>query len=163
MTLLNHADQGKQRCMSICAHDVVIERVRAIVVDERPRFEGWDIPEEQVTMEEYRRRLQDEGVMRINAPGRANIVVRQCEFHHPGAGIDTPRLRGILHHHPDSAPCPVGTDYIQIADCTFRGYFDGRLEPHLKDRRFQGLRGWFNMAWVNNNCNGCSSLGPLAL
>ena len=152
MTLLNHADGAKQRCLGVCAHDVVVERVRAIVVDERPRFEGWDVPEDQVTQAQYQQRLQDEGVMRIDAPGKANIVVRHCEFHHPGAGIDTPRLRGKLHHHPDSAPCPPGTDYIQIADCCFRGYFDGRLEPYMKDRRWQGLRGWLNMAWVNNNC-----------
>ena len=152
MTVLNHADAGKQRCLTIAAHDVTVERVRAIVVDERPRFEGWDMPEEQVTKDIYEARLQDEGVARIDAPGKANIVIRRCEFHHPGAGIDTPRLRGKLHHSPHSPPCPTSTDYIQITDCTFRGYFDGRLEPWLENRQYQGLRGWSNMAWVNYNC-----------
>ena len=164
MTFITHADSGKQRCLSLCAHDLLVARVRGIVVDERPRFEGWDVPEDEVTREDYEARLQDESVMRIDAPGRANIVVRNSEFHHPGAGIDTPRLRGQMHHHPDSGPCPPSTDYIQIVDCVFRGHFDGRLEPHMENRRYQGLRGWFNMAWVNSNCKnviveGCDIAG----
>ena len=152
MTVLTHADDGKQRCLTLLSHDIVLERVRAIVVDERPWFNGWGMPEEDVTQSEYKRRLQDEGATRIDAPGKANIVIRKCEFHHPGAGIDTPPLGAALRHAPGGAVCPTSTDYIQIVECLFRGYFDGRLEPYLKDRRFQAWRGWHNMAWVNNNC-----------
>jgi len=151
VTLLNHADSGKQRCLSVCAHDVVVEHVRGVVVDERPRFEGWDKPENEITIAECKSRLQDEAVLRIDAPGEANIVIRECEFHHPGAGIDTPPIRNHIGHSRTSRVCPKGTDCIRIADCTFRGYFDGRLEPVDRARRFQAYRGWHNAAWYNNN------------
>lgn len=150
LTLLNYADAGKQSCVWVGAHDVRIEGIRGIVVDQRPKFVGWDKPESEITTAEYKSRLQDGAVMRIDAPGKANIVVRNCEFHHPGGGIDTPPVNGVLGHLPQSGPCPAGTDYIQIRGCTFRGYFDGRLEPVDKARKFQAYRGWGNMAWLNN-------------
>ena len=163
LTLLTEPDGGKQRCVLVTGHDVTIERIRGIVVDGRPKFRSWARPESQVAMDEYKASLQDGTVMRIDAPGKANITIADCEFHHPGAGIDTPYLRGIIGHDPTpgphplgpdyltTAPCPPGTDYIRISHCIFRGYFDGRLEPWLRDRRFQGFRGWHNIAWVNNN------------
>lgn len=149
LTLLTHADKGKQRCLLIAAHDIQVDNIRGIVVDERPRFTGWDKPEAQVQADEVRARLQDEAVVRIDAPGKANIVIENSEFHHPGAGIDTVHIRAHIGHAPESGICPPGTDFIRISDCTFRGYFDGRLEPWLKDRRFQGWRGWHNFAWLN--------------
>ena len=150
LTLLTEADAGKQGCLWIGAHDVRVDGVRGIVVDGRPRFAGWDKPESEVTMAEFKSRLQDEAVLRLDAPGDANIVIENSEFHHPGGGIDTPPMTGILAHDPKSGPCPPGTDYIRISNCVFRGYFDGRLEPVDKARRFQAFRGWGNMAWLNN-------------
>ena len=150
LTVLNYADAGKQGCVWVGAHDVRIEGIRGIVVDQRPKFTGWSKPESEITTDEYKSRLQDEAVMRLDAPGEANIVIRDCEFHHPGGGIDTRPVTGILGHNPQSGPAPPGTDYIQIRNCVFRGYFDGRLEPVDQGRRFQAYRGWGNMAWLNN-------------
>lgn len=149
LSLLNHADEEKQRCLSVRGHDVLVERVRGIVTDERPLFAGFDVLPEELSIDEFKRRLQDGAVLRIDAPGKANIVIRDCEFHHPGAGIDTPPIRDDIRHA--SGICRPGTDYIRIANCIFRGYFDGRLEPVDPTRRLQAFRGWHNVAWNNTN------------
>ena len=96
----------------VMQHDVTIERVRFAMPDLRP-----DVPVEQ------RQDLQIyDPALRLLAPGKANVIVRGCEFHSAGSGIEIGSMqRG---HMEDGMPDP-STDYVRIENCLFRGYSCG--------------------------------------
>ncbi len=79
------------------------------MLDLRPRVP----PEKRQDLQIYDAALQ------LIAPGQANLVVRDCEFHFAGGGIEIGSLqRG---HVEDGFPDP-STDYVRIEKCVFRGY-----------------------------------------
>jgi hypothetical protein len=93
-------------------HDVTLQRVRIVMLDLRPPVP----PEKRQDLQIY------DAALHLVAPGTANIVVRDCEFHSAGAGIEIGTLqRG---HTDDGYPDP-STDYVRIENCVFRGYSPG--------------------------------------
>ena len=96
----------------VTQHDVTFDRVRLALLDLRP-----NVPQEK------RQDLQIyDPALHLIAPGKANLVVRNCEFHSAGAGIDIGSLQ--RDHMEDSPPDP-STDYVHIDHCIFRGYSPG--------------------------------------
>jgi len=101
-----------QVVVRVAGHDVTIEHVRIVMLDARP-----DLPPEQ------RQNLQIyDAALHLVAAGTANIVVRNCEFHSAGAGIEIGTLeRG----HTDDGFPEASTDFVRIEKCLFRGYSPG--------------------------------------
>ena len=79
------------------------------MLDLRPRVP----PEKRQDLQIYDPALQ------LIAPGKANIVVRRCEVHSAGGGIEIGSLQ--RDHLDDGVPDP-STDYVRIEKCLFRGY-----------------------------------------
>ncbi|MCK5804765.1 MAG: hypothetical protein KAI66_18145, partial [Lentisphaeria bacterium] len=96
----------------VTGHDATIERVRFAMPDLRP-----DVPAEaRLDLQIY------DPALLLDAPGKANIIVRDCEFHSAGSGIQIGMLQS---HQMLSAPPEPSTDYVRIARCRFRGYSCG--------------------------------------
>jgi hypothetical protein len=107
----SHHDHAAARkvAVRVTKHDVTLDHTRVVMLDLRPQ-----VPQEK------RQDLQIyDPALQLIAPGRANIVVRHCEFHSAGGGIEIGSLqRG---HVDDGFPDP-STDYVRIEKCLFRGY-----------------------------------------
>ena len=119
------------------APDLAFERVRFVLLDQRP-----DVPEEQ------RKILQlFDAALHILSPGVANIVVRDCEFHSAGTGIEVGTLQA---GHTDSDPPDRSTDYVRIEQCVFRGYSRGfyKLPTNARGYLTMGAR---NHGVINEN------------
>ena len=114
----------------VACHDVKIERVRMVMLDARP-----DVPPEQ------RQNLQIyDPALHLVAAGTANLVIRDCEFHSAGAGIEIGTLqRG---HTEDGFPEP-STDFVRIEKCLFRGYSPGFYKEPTHPASYQHM-GIFN-------------------
>ena len=94
--------RARQFVARVTQHDVTFERVRLVLLDLRP-----DMPQDK------RQDLQIyDPALHLIAPGKANLVVRNCEFHSAGAGIEVGSLQRF------SEP---STDYVRIDRCIFRG------------------------------------------
>ncbi len=114
----------------VTQHDVTFDRVRLALLDLRP-----NVPQEK------RQDLQlYDPALHLIAPGKANLVVRNCEFHSAGAGIDIGSLQ--RDHMEDSPPDP-STDYVHIAHCIFRGYSPGFYKEPLDEGSY-GCMGCLN-------------------
>jgi len=135
----NGADGGKQFCVEIAAHDVTVEQCRFLIEDKR----DWSLP-----MEKRRHLLIDNGALQLNAPGEANIVVRDCEFETPGAGV-----RIGLDYKERTEPY---TNFTCIQRCRFVGTFQGVYAiPRRKGKSGQFIgpqeSGYRSSGVVNDN------------
>jgi hypothetical protein len=135
----NGADGGKQFCVEIAAHDVTLEGCRFVIEDKL----DWSVPAEK-----RKNKLIDNGALQLNAPGEANIVVRDCEFLTPAAGV-----RIGLDYHERTEPY---TDYTCIQRCRFVGNFRGvyaGLKRRGKPQNFIGPQesGYRSSGVVNDN------------
>jgi hypothetical protein len=117
-----------QVVIRVAQHGVTIEQSRIVMLDLRP-----DVPPEK---------RQDlciyDAALHLAAPGAADILVRDCEFHSCGAGIEIGTLgRG---HTDDGFPDP-STDYVRIERCVFRGYSRGfyREPSHPASYQHMGI------------------------
>ena len=117
MSLYGASDGRKQVVVGVYAPDVVVERMRLIQVDAR----DW------ATWRAKDRLVLDSGVLFINAPGAANIVVRDCELHAPGPGV---MIGNLQPGHGDAASPEPSSNYIRIERVKIRGYYAG--EPLKK-------------------------------
>jgi hypothetical protein len=107
----------RQMVARITQHDVTLQRLRLVMLDLRP-----DVPwEKRQDLQIY------DPALHVVAPGRANLLVQDCEFHSAGAGIEIGEfLRGHMEGETkaDAFPAP-STDYVRIDHCLFRGYARG--------------------------------------
>ncbi|MGH7266134.1 MAG: hypothetical protein ACREMB_15005, partial [Candidatus Rokuibacteriota bacterium] len=120
MTLVNGHDGADQVALAIRAPDVVVERTRAVLVDERgaaPR--------------RGRGRIIETGAIYVNAAGKANVVLADAEVHAPGPGVV---IGNLQPSHDDDAPPAPSTDFVQIRNVTFRGYYAGEPSGKLVPR-----------------------------
>jgi hypothetical protein len=119
-----------QVVVRVTQHDVTIERVRVVMLDLRP----------QVPPENREDRQIYDAALHLAAAGRANLAIRECEFHSAGAGIQVGDLgRG---HTDDGFPDP-STDYVAIEKCIFRGYSPGFYKEPAHPASYQHM-GIFN-------------------
>lgn len=109
---IHQRDPPRQVVVSVTAHDVTIERVLMVMLDLRPKLP----PAERKDLQIY------DPALHLIAPGTANIVVRACEFHSAGAGIE---IGSIQRGHGDDGFPEPSTDYVCIEKCVFRGYSPG--------------------------------------
>ncbi|MEW6359759.1 MAG: glycosyl hydrolase family 28-related protein [Planctomycetota bacterium] len=100
------------QAVRVTQHDATIERVRFVMPDVRPDAP----PEKREDLQIY------DAALHILAPGAANILVRGCEFHSAGSGIE---IGGIQRGHTDDGFPDPSTDYVRIEKCVFRGYSRG--------------------------------------
>jgi hypothetical protein len=119
-----------QVVVRVTAHGVTIERVRLVLLDLRPQVPA----EKRQDLQIY------DAALHLVAPGRANLAVRDSEFHSAGAGIEIGTLgRG---HTDDGFPDP-STDYVSIEKCVFRGYSPGFYKEPTHPASYQHM-GIFN-------------------
>lgn len=127
---IHDRDAPRRVVIHIAGHDVRLERVRMTMLDLRPRV----APEKRLDLQIY------DPALHLVAPGRAQIVVRDCEFHSAGAGIEIGTMsRG---HGEDGFPDP-STDYVRIEKCVFRGYSPGFYKEPADPRSYAHM-GIFN-------------------
>jgi len=110
ITLINGSDGQKQSTLSIHAADVVVERVRVILLDERPNGLWRET------------RVIDSGALFIDSPGAANIVLRNSEVHAVGPGV---LIGNLPPGHNDTAKPEPSTNFIHISSVMFHGYYAG--------------------------------------
>ena len=108
-----HDHQSPSRVAArVVQHDVTIRNVRMVLLDLRP-----DVPQQQ------RKDLQIyDAALHLLAPGAANLLVCDCEFHSAGSGIE---IGGLQRGHTDAGYPDPSTNDVCIERCVFRGYSPG--------------------------------------
>ncbi len=101
-----------QVVVRVAQHDVALRRVRMVLLDLRPEVP----PEDRKDLQIY------DAALHIVAPGSSNVVVRDCEFHSAGSGIE---IGTMQQGHTDAEPPEPSTDDVCIERCVFRGYSRG--------------------------------------
>jgi len=119
-----------QVVVRLTGHNAELEKVRMVMPDLRPR-----VPAEE------RKDLQIfDAALHIIAPGPAHISVRDCEFHSAGSGIE---IGALQRGHTDGGYPDLGTEYVRIEDCIFRGCSPGFYKEPTNPRAY-GTMGIFN-------------------
>lgn len=96
----------------VTRQDVSVERVRFVMLDLRP-----DVPPaERKDLQIY------DAALYLIVAGEGNLLVRDCEFHSAGSGIE---IGSIQRGHTDDGFPDPSTDYVRIENCVFRGYSRG--------------------------------------
>jgi len=117
-----------QVVVRVTQRDVTIRRVRMVLLDLRP-----DVPPtERQNLEIF------DAALHLVAPGEANLVVRACEFHSAGAGIEIGTLQ---FGHTEAEPPEPSTNDVCIEQCDFRGYSRGfyKEPPHPGSYAHMGI------------------------
>lgn len=114
----------------IAGHDVTIRHARMVLLDLRP-----DVPQEQ------RKDLQIfDAALHLLAPGKANLLVCDCEFHSAGSGIE---IGSLQRGHTEAGIPDPSTDDVCIERCVFRGYSPGFYKEPVQPASYQHM-GIFN-------------------
>ena len=127
---IHDRNAASQVVMRITQHDVTVERVRIVMLDLRPQVP----PDQRKDLQIY------DAALHLLAPGRANIVIHDCEFHSAGAGID---IGSMQWGHTEDGPPDASTDYVRIEKCVFRGYSPGFYKEPSHPASYQHM-GIFN-------------------
>ncbi|NOZ23003.1 MAG: hypothetical protein GXP25_18145 [Planctomycetes bacterium] len=127
---IHQRDAARIQVVRVTQPDATIERVRFVMPDVRP-----DVPQKQ------RKNLQIyDAALHLLAPGPANLLVRGCEFHSAGSGIE---IGGIQRGHMEDGFPDLSTDYVRIEKCVFRGYSCGFYKEPANPRS-HSVMGIFN-------------------